>query len=125
MTTSRIALLVLAFATACGGPAEDQSRERVASTLRERLEEAADPQVAFQRDSTHLLVRLATVAFPTVPDSVLTERSRSIGSFALRHYEKANQLDSVSVLYHEAVRPGVWHIRHARSFSVENLRTVR
>ena len=121
MTDWRIGLVVLALATACVGPAKDESRERVASALRERLGEAADPQVAFQRDSAHLLVRLATVAFPTVSDSLLTVQARSIASFALGHYEKANQLDSVSVLYHEAVRPGVWHIRHARSFSVENL----
>lgn len=125
MTDSRIALLMLAFATACVGPAKDQSRERVASALSERLGEAADPQVGFHRDSTHLAVRLSTVAFPTVPDSVLTEQAMSIASFALRHYDKADGLDSVSVSYREAVRPGISHIRHERTFPVENLRTVR
>jgi hypothetical protein len=55
---------------------------------------------------------------------MLTEQARSIGSFALRHYEKATQLDSVTVLYHEAVRPGLWHIRHQRRFAVEDLRNT-
>jgi hypothetical protein len=119
-------LLVIAFAAACGGPAKDQSRERVASALRDSLGDAADPQVAIQRDSAHLLVHLATVAFPTASDSALTEQARHIGSLALRHYDKSNQLDSVSVLYREkAIGSGIWHIRHERTFPVESLRNVR
>ena len=118
-------ILLLAFAAACGGPAKDESRERLASALRESLGKAANPQVAFERDSTHLLVQLSTVAFPTIPESALTEQARNIGSFAFRHYEKANQLDSVTVLYREGVRRGVWWIRHMRTFSVEELRNAR
>ena len=121
LTEQRIGLLVLAFVAACAGPVNDKSAERVASVLRDSLGQLAAPHVGFSRDSTHLSVRLATVAFPTVPDSVLTEHARSVGSFALRHYEKANQLDSVSVRYNEAVRSGVWHIRHKRTFLVEDL----
>src|SRR5450759_1044582 len=116
-------LSLVALAAACVEPAN--SRERLASALRDSLGKAADPQVAFQRDSTHLLVELATVAFPTVPEPVLTGQARDIGGFALRHYERANQVDSVTVLYREAVRPGVWHIRHTRTFPGENLRNVR
>ena len=116
-------LPLLALAAACLEPAN--SRERLASTLRDSLGKAADPQVAFQRDSAHLLVELATVAFPTVPDSVLTGNARGVGRFALRHYERPNQVDSVTVLYRGAVRSGVWYIRHTRTFSVENLRDLR
>ena len=116
-------LPLLALTAACVEPAN--SRERIASALRDSLGKAADPQVAFQRDSTHLLVELATVAFPTVPESVLTAQARDIGGFALRHYERANQVDSVTVLYREAVRSGVWYIRHTCTFSVESLRAPR
>jgi len=84
----------------------------------------ADPQVGFLTDSTHLRVALSTIAFPTMPDSVLTERARRIGGFALTHYEKANQLDSVSVLYREAVSPGIWHIRHKRTFTIASLPNI-
>ena len=79
-------------------PIRDNSLERVASALRDSLGKAANPQVAFQKDSTHLLVQLATVAFPTVSESVLTAQATRIASFALRHYEKADQLDSVTCL---------------------------
>jgi hypothetical protein len=120
----RYSLALLAFFGACGGPSN--SRERLASVLRDSLGEAADPQVAYQSDSTHLLVELATTAFPTVPDSILTGQARGIGGFALRHYERANQLDSVTVLYREATpHPGIWYIRHTRTFPVASLRTVR
>jgi hypothetical protein len=116
-------LPLLALAAGCMKPAT--SRERVASALRDSLGKAADPEVAFQRDSTHLLVELATAAFPTMPEAVLTSHARSIGVFALRHYENANQLDSVTVLYREAAGPAVWYIRHTRTFSIGNLRNAR
>jgi hypothetical protein len=116
-------LLLLALAAACAGP--PNSRERLSSVLRERLGKAADPQVAFKRDSTHLLVQLDTVAFPTVSESLLTDQARRIAGFALRHYERANQLDSVTVLYRAPVSRGVWYIRDTRTFPIENLRNVR
>jgi hypothetical protein len=117
-------LLLLAFPGACHEPAN--SRERVTSALRDSLGKAADPQVAFQKDSTHLLVQLATVAFPTMSEAALTDEARNIGAFAVRHYENANQLDSVTVLYREAApRRGIWYIRHARTFPIGNLGNLR
>ena len=116
-------LLLLALAAACLGPAN--SRERLASALKDRVGEAADPDVGFMRDSTHLLVNLATVAFRTVSDSVLTVQARDIGAFALRQYERANELDSVTVLYREKVSSGFWYVRHERTFPVAELRNVR
>ena len=41
------------------------------------------------------------------------------------HYERANELDSVTVDYREAVSPGLWYVRHERTFPVEDLRNVR
>jgi hypothetical protein len=115
---------LLAFLGACRTPTN--SRGRLASVLRDSLGEAADPHVAYQRDSTHLLVELATAAFPTVSDSILTGQARGIGGFALRHYERASELDTVTVLYREAApHPGIWYIRHTRTFPVASLRTVR
>jgi hypothetical protein len=114
-------LLLLTIAAACAGSQKDQSRDRVASALRDTLGKTADPQVAFVRDSTHLLVQLSGDALPTASDSV-TEETRRIGNFALRHYERANELDSVTILYHRPVRPGVWRILQTRAFPVESLR---
>jgi len=116
-------LPLLALAAACLGPAN--SRERLAAALKDRVGEAADPDVGFMRDSTHLLVNLATVAFRTVPDSALTVQARDIGAFALRHYERADEVDSVTVLYREKVSSGFWWIRHERTFPVGELRNVR
>src|SRR3954470_9549144 len=117
-------LFMLAFSGACHQPAN--SRERASSALRDSLGTDADPQVAFQRDSTHLLVQLATVAFPTMPEAALTGQAQSIAAFAVRHYENANQLDSVTVLYREAApQPGVWYIRHERTFPIGELRNAR
>ena len=113
-------LLLLALAAACLKPAN--SRERLASELKDSLGEAANPDVGFMKDSTHLLVNLATVAFRTVPESVLTVQARDIGRFALRHYERATEVDSVTVLYREAVSPGFWYVRHERTFPAGELR---
>ena len=115
-------ILLSAFIAACVGVTPDNSRTRLASVLRDSLGAAADPQVAFQRDSTHLLVQLATVAFPTVSEAELSDEAKHIGGFAFQHYERANELDSVTVLYHEKVRSGVYWIRHERTFPVEQLR---
>src|SRR3979409_2112254 len=113
-------LPLLALAAACLGPTN--SRERLPSALNTRVGEAADPDVGFMRDSTHLLVNLATVAFRTVPDSVLTVQAKGVGAFALRHYERANEVDSVTVVYREKVSSGFWYIRHERTFPVAELR---
>jgi len=134
-------ILLLALAPACMRSANDESRERVASALRDSLGglatdpqvafdrkslgEAADPEVAFLRDSTHLLILLSTVAFPTRPESAWTDEARKIGSFAFRHYEKADQLDSLTLQYHERIRPGMWWIRHSDTFSAGQLRKLR
>lgn len=114
-----IAMLLLI--TSCMGSANDESRRRVAHVLTETLGKAADPQIAYQRDSSHLLIQLLTVAFPTVSEERLTEQAKAIATVALHNYDRANQLDSVTVLYREPVRRGVWWIRHSRSFSVESL----
>ena len=71
-------LVVLTLAASCAGPTT--ARERLASALSDRLGELADPQVGFQKDSTHLRVALATVAFPTVSESVLTDRAKNCWS---------------------------------------------
>jgi predicted component of type VI protein secretion system len=113
---------MVAFAVACTGHARDEPGERVARALTSMLGEAAAPQVAFVRDSSHLRVQLSTVAFPTVSEEELTKQAGRIAGSALRNYDKADQLDSVTVVYREPVRPGMWWIRHSRTFSVASLR---
>lgn len=114
-------LLLAAFAVACMGIATDESRERVADALTRMLGEAADPDVGFLNDSSHLQLSLLTVAFPTVSESELTEQARIIASSALRNYDEAGRLDKITVLYREPVRKGMWWIRHTRTFSVDSL----
>lgn len=112
------------LAAACVAPADDGSRKHVARALTRTLGEAgeaADPQIAFRQDSTHLLVQFLTVAFPTVSDGELTSQATRIAKTALSNYDRADQLDSVTVLYREPVRKGTWWIRHTRSFSVDSL----
>jgi hypothetical protein len=109
------------FAVGCMQSAKDESRGRVVRALTESLGEMADPQIAFQRDSTHLLVHLRTAAFPTVSEEALTEQARNVASLALRHFDRARELDSVTVLYREPFRKGVSWIRHRRGFSVDSL----
>lgn len=109
------------LAAACVAAAEGDSRERVARALAESLGEAADPQIAFQRDSSHLLVQLATVAFPTVSEDELTRRARGIATTAMRNYDDAERLDSITVLYREKAGKGIWWIRNTRAFSVDSL----
>jgi hypothetical protein len=112
------------FATACSVSAKDKSRKNVARALIETVGESADPQIAFRRDSSHLLIQLLTVAFPTVSEDELTRRSWGIARSALRSYDDANQLDSITVLYRERVRDGMWWIRHTRTFAVDSLKDV-
>jgi hypothetical protein len=72
--------------------------------------------------ASHLLIQLLTVAFPAVSEDELTRRSRAIARRALRSYGNANQLDSITVLYRERVRDGMWWIRHTRTFAVDSLK---
>lgn len=109
------------LAAACTADAEGDSRERVARALAESLGEAADPEIAFRRDSSHLLIQLATIAFPTVLEDELTRRARGIANTALSTYDKADQLDSITVLYREKAGNGIAWIRNTRTFSVDSL----
>lgn len=114
-------LFLAAFAAACMGIEKDESRERVADALTNMLGEAANPDIGFLGDSSHLQVSLLTVAFPTVSEAELTGQARIIASSALRNYGEAGRLDSITVLYREPVRKGTWWVRHTRSFSVDSL----
>lgn len=110
------------LAAACVAAPEGDSRERVPRALAESVGEAADPQITFRRDSSHLLIQLATVAFPTVSEDELTGRARGIATTAMRNYDNADQLDSITVLYREKAGKGIWWIRNTRTFPVDSLR---
>lgn len=114
-------ILTALFALGCVSPQKDEALRRVDRSLREHLGDTADPQVAFKRDSTHLLIQLATVAFPTVSDDELTDRTRRISRFTYDRYDRGDEVDSATVFYREEVRRGMWHIRHMRSFPVAAL----
>jgi len=116
--TLRGGFALLALVMACEAA---DSRDRLKSVMRDSLPELAKPVVGFDKDSTHLIVYLETTAFPTMPESVLTNHAKHIGALAVRRYERPNELESVTVLYREPVRRGVWYIRHVRTFPVAML----
>lgn len=105
---------------------EDQARARLSSVLGDTLGGSTHPQVSFitgdgHRD-THLQVSFDTTAFANLSDSAFGLRARDVARFALRHYEKAQALDSVTVGAVEMLRPGVERIHNWRTFSTAELR---
>ena len=117
----RHALTLLSiFLFACF-PSEPQSNREVRKALSKYLGEIADPRVGFLKDSTHLKVDVATVAFPTRSEAEVTDHARDIARFAYEKYSKRAELDSVSVFYLEKIQPGQWWVRNRRAFAVETL----
>jgi hypothetical protein len=113
-------------AVACHPKASDsEARTRLARILRDSLGQSSDPNVAFitegDRRDSHLYVMFDTTAIPNVSDSVFERRARDLARFAVRHYDEASKLDSVTVATRESVQRGVWKIRHSRAFAVAGL----
>jgi hypothetical protein len=108
---------------------ESEARARLATILRDSLGATTDPNVAFITDgghrNSHLYVMFDTTAVPNVSDSVFELRARDLARFAMRHYEKAGELDSVTVATRESVQPGLWRIHHSSAFGVPRLKERR
>jgi hypothetical protein len=115
------ALIVSVAAGACNNQ-QQTPREKLKAVLRDSIGAATNPQVSYLNNDKHLLVQFDTTAFASLSDSVFTLRAKEIGGFSKRHYEKPADLDSISVMAHEQVQPGVWKIRQMRTFSVSALR---
>ena len=123
-TYALLLLTMIVVESSCTQDPTHRSRKHVASLLSQEIGEAADPQVAFLRDSTHLLVDLSTAAFPTLAESTLTKRARGFAITALKNYDRVDTLDSISVVYTERLgHEGGW-IRHIDAFSVAALRDL-
>src|SRR5688572_21260972 len=118
--SARASILLFSIGVACSGSRND-ARHEVARALTEHLGEAADPKVGYLRDSTHLKVDVATVAFPTRTEEDVTDHAHGIARFTYCHYEQASRLDSISVFYLEKIRRGAWWVRHTRSFAAAEL----
>jgi hypothetical protein len=93
--------------------------------LRDSLGTTTNPKVAFiidggRRDS-HLYVMFDTAAVGNVSDSVFEQRARILARFAVRHYDKVGELDSVTVATRELVQPGVWRLHHSHAFAITGL----
>lgn len=117
LSTLRWLSLLLGVLPACSSPAPDRSRERVAAALRDTLGTAADPQVAFRRAPTHLLIHLDSTVFAGLPDSAFASQARKIAYFALRQYDRRAEVDSVTVLEREVLAAGqVMRDRRWRTF---------
>ena len=48
-------------------------------------------------------------------------RAREVARLAVRHYDHASTLDSVTVSAREPGQPGVWKVHHRRAFAVAAL----
>ena len=97
----------------------------MAAILRDSLGQSSDARVAFIDDGgrreSHLYVMLDTAAVPNVSDSAFAIRARALARFAVRHYDKARALDSVTISARERGQPGVWKVLHKRTFAVAGL----
>src|SRR4051812_14208915 len=121
------AFTLLVGAVACDekGP-EPEARASLTSILRDSVGAATDPKVAFiiegnDRDK-HLYVHFDTSAFPNMSDSAFGLRARKIAQLSMRHYEKAGNLDSITIASRENLKPGVARIHYQRAFSIAQLR---
>jgi hypothetical protein len=118
-------LLVSALACEPKGH-EPEARAKLTAILRDSLGAATDPKVAFIIDGNdrdqHLYVHFDTTAFPNLADSAFGFRAREIAQLSMRHYEKVDHLDSITVASREDVKPGVARIHHQRTFSLAQLR---
>lgn len=101
------------------------ARARLAGALRDSLGRSSDASVAFidngGRADSHLYVMLDTAAMPNVSDSVFALRARAVAHFAVRHYDNASALESVTVAAREPMQPGAWKVHHVRAFAVTGL----
>jgi len=115
-------MLISVALVSCKTRPVDNARENLAAVLRDSLGAATNPEVAFRKDSTHLLVQFDTVAFPDLSDSAYAKRAEEIGRFVERHYESGGSIDSVTVMAHQLLSPGAWKIRQERTFAAAALR---
>lgn len=103
-----------------------RARDRLASILGDSLGAATDPKVALITDGgareSHLYLHFDTTAFANLSDSAFELRAQDVGRFAMRHYENARALDSITVAARESVTPNSARLYHMRTFSVAQLR---
>ena len=133
MTQARWRILfVFAFClaeVACQPEAPDsRALARLTVALRDSLGRAADPNAAFITDGghreSHLYLTFDTTAVPNASDSVFEDRARDLARFAVSHYERASDLDSITVATRELVQPGAWRVHHRHSFVISGLKVT-
>jgi len=120
-------LTILIAGLACDRKApERDARGKLASMLRDSIGRTTDPKVAFIVHGTaldrNLYVHFDTTAFANLSDSAFVVRAKEIARFSVRHYDKAQNLDSVTVASRETLEPGVARIHHQLTFSMTALR---
>lgn len=126
-TVFSCAFSFLVGAVACNekGP-EPEARASLTSILRDSVGAATDPKVAFIIDGNdrdkHLYVHFDTSAFPNMSDSAFGLRARKIAQLSMRHYEKPDNLDSITIVSRENLTSGVARIHYRRAFSIAQLR---
>lgn len=121
------ALALCLVAVTCRPKVPDaDARTRLITALRDSVGAAVNPDVGFITDGghreSHLYVTFDTSAAPALSDPLFDERARDLARFALRHYEKVSDLDSVTVATRQLRQPGVWQVQHRRTFAVAGLK---
>ena len=111
---------------ACHRNAPDgDARTQLIAVLGDSLGESANPDVSFMRNDarpkSHLYVAFETPPIPNVSDADFDLRARGVARFVVRHYLQASELDSISVAAREPMRPGLWRVRHRRTFAIADL----
>lgn len=121
------ALTVCLAVVACHPESKADARTRLAVVLRDSTSGMGEPNVSLLIDGgrrgSHLYVAFDTTAMPDLPDSVFARSSREFARFAVRHYEQAAELESVTVAMRVPMQPGAWRVMRSRAFAVAGLET--
>jgi len=118
-------MVFLAVAACAPKPPAADARAHLTTAFRDSFSVTA-PNVAFLDDSgpaeSHLYLLFDTTAAPNLSDSAFTVYARNYAAFAMRHYEDASNLDSVSVATRATVDNGVWQVHHRATFAASGLK---
>ena len=83
---------------------------------------AAKPQVAFMRDSTHLLVQLQGGDVAQAQDSAFAQRANRLARLALEAYGRGAGVESVTVSVGDMVAPGMaFRVLQSRTYASSTL----
>lgn len=117
-----VAVGILVSISACSADNDAPARTKLAAILTDSLGAAADATPTYLRDESHLQIGLSAATFAGMDEASRQVTARKIAQFALRHYTRRAELDSISVFTREIVDKGIARILWSRSFPVTDLK---